>query len=141
MAETEIERKFENFTLRLGSIDTKLRINEQNLLNLQNRVQLLSKNLLDLKKETRGELDSLSNKTEKIKEDLDKLSLKIKGSESYLVNASIDKKIEQLKAFQKKFLTPNLTKEEAEKILDATLKILEDINGSNQKKKTKKTTV
>ena len=121
MAETETERKIEDLTLRINSIDTKIRINEQNLLNLQSRVQLLSKNLIDLKKEVRDEVDESARKGEKIEKLVNELNKKIKSFRRGSAGLALTSEIKGPGEKQE------MTKEDAEKALDNVLKLTEEL--------------
>lgn len=119
MAETQVERKIEDIFLRLNSTDTKIKINEQNLLNLQSRVQLLSKNLLDLKKEVRDQVDSITRKNSKMERLVNDLKKKVERFERKGISELISKGEEIKKPSE-------MTKEEAEKVLDNILKMMEE---------------
>lgn len=101
----------------LNSLSTKTKINEQNIMNLHNKFQVLSRNFLDFKKEIR---DKVGSGAEKDFEELEKkIDKKMK---------QIDKKIEMLEKKKKikEAVSPTskkgMTSEEADKILDNILK-------------------
>lgn len=104
---------------RLNSIETKIRINEQNLLNDRQHSQLINKNLLDLKKEIRERLDAVSHETKELKIQVEELSGKVDvvGKQ---VKARVVRKAAPPKPVN--LAKPQMSSNEASKILDNILK-------------------
>lgn len=108
----------------IGSVETKTRINEQNILNAQKKVQLLSRNFLDLKKELREKVDLVFQKNHEMEKSVKKLTAAVERLEKKLPKYA---KSEDVKAVQKfhesvNVFKPELSKEEAGSILDDILK-------------------
>ena len=114
-------QELQQISATVSSLSTKIRINEQNILNLQSRVQLLSRNFLDLKKEMRGKTDIAVEKSnyaeKKIKEIMKKLEKFEK--EGFVSSGKDDKKEPDISK-------PKMTAEEAENILDDILEETKD---------------
>ena len=66
-----------NLQMKLSSVETKIRINEQNLLNDRQHSQLINKNLLELKKEVRERLDKASQENRELSTRVDELSKRV----------------------------------------------------------------
>ncbi|MFO7872371.1 MAG: hypothetical protein R6U26_01865 [Candidatus Undinarchaeales archaeon] len=109
--------QYQDINSMLNSLSTKTRINEQNIMNLHNKLQVLSRNFLDFKKEIRDKVGSGVGK------DFEELEKKIDKKMK-----QIDKKIEMLEKKKKikEAVSPTskkgMTSEEADKILDNILK-------------------
>lgn len=99
-----------------ASVYTRIRINEQNIMNLQDKVQMLSKNFLNLKKEVRDRLSESSGGASKVGENLKKRIEKIEEKVEKLEKFGVEKgkKEEEIKK--------GMTEEEADKALDDILK-------------------
>lgn len=88
--EAQSQRNFMNdINWRLSSLDTKIRINEQNILNEGRRIQLISKNFLEFKKEIREKLEhvleenhEIDKKFSDISKDIERLELLQKRMET-----------------------------------------------------------
>ncbi len=105
---------------RLTSLETKIKLNEQNFFNLQERMQLLNKNFLDLKKEIRDRVDNITDEIHDLEKRIDSLREKF----SQAPKAS---DVEQIKKFHQTInvFKPDMSADEAKNILDDVLQRLE----------------
>ena len=105
---------------RLSSVETKVKLNEQNFFNLQERVQLFSQNFLDLKTELRNRADNLTEELHDLEKKVDSLGTKYAQSPK-----AAD--VEEIKKFHKAInvFSPDMSKDDAKKILDDVMRKLE----------------
>ena len=115
---------YEDLLWRMSSLETKVKINEQNLFNLQERMQLINTNFLDLKKEIRGRADNMSD-------ELHDLEKKLSSLREKFVQAPKAADVDQIKKFHQSInvLSPEMSADEAKNILDGVLKKL--VSGEN----------
>jgi len=114
-----------NMSWKLSNLDTKIRINEQNLISERRRVQLINKNLLDLKTEIRDKLDSVTTQSRELKQKMTALEKKVAKVEVKLSKKFAGKdEVHELKKFSESFnmFGTDMSKTEADKILDEILK-------------------
>lgn len=74
---TDTRSLINNLSMRISNLDTKVRINEQNILNEGRRIQLVNKNVLDFKKEIREKVERLMEASHDLQKALEKLGQKI----------------------------------------------------------------
>ena len=105
---------------RITSLETKVKLNEQNFFNLQERMGLINKNFLDLKKEIRDRADNLSDEMHDLEKKVSSLSEKF-------VKAPKAADVEQIKKFHESInvFKPDMSTDEAKNILDEVLHKLE----------------
>lgn len=112
---------------RISSLETKVKLNEQNFFNLQERMQLINKNFLDLKKELRDRVDNLTDEAHDIEKTVKDLQSKVEKVGSKLATAPRGEDVEQIKKFHETInvFKPEMSADEAKNILDGVLKQLE----------------
>lgn len=112
---------------KLSGIETKVKLNEQNFFNLNERMQLLSQNFLDIKKELLGKMDNLTEETHEIEKAFQELNEKMAKMDSRVMRVPKAEDVEQIKKFHQSInvFKPEMSREEADKILDDVLKKLE----------------
>ena len=107
-------------TWKLNNMETKVRINEQNIMNDRRHVQLLNRGLLDLKKEVREKLDSVLSERHTVSKKVEELSIKVDSLERRVKKFVKREEISALQKFHENFnyFDNEMTKEEADRILD-----------------------
>jgi len=103
---------------KVNSVDTKTRINEQNIMNERRHVQLVNKNLLSLKKELRDRVGQISRDSSDIKKKLQELEAKVTKLEE-TVKRGVPKKRERPKL---DIFKSELSGEDADAVLDNLIK-------------------
>jgi len=76
------QEMFESLSWRLNNLDTKLRITEQNVVNMRNHSQLINQNFLDLKKEVRDSVSNVQTKNHDLERELKQVQDKLTELES-----------------------------------------------------------
>ncbi len=111
---------------KISSLETKVKLNEQNFFNLQERMQLISTNFLDLKKELRERADNITEETREIESTIKDLRSKISKLESQAASAPKAEYSESVKKFPAPMaaLTTEMSSEDAKNALDSVLKKL-----------------
>ena len=121
MPTENIQSVLSDLSYRLANLETKIRLNEQNFFNSQEKVQLLSKNFLDLKKELLNRVDNLTQEMHEVEKAVLELKKKVSSFETKITAAP------QQPAF--KSLLPvephNISPEQAKSALDDVLRRLE----------------
>ncbi|MDP7282138.1 MAG: hypothetical protein QF475_00670 [Candidatus Undinarchaeales archaeon] len=109
-----------NLTWKVNNIETKVRINEQNVMNDRRHVQLLNKNVLDLKKEMRTKLDGILKERHDGTKKIEELTTRVENMERRVKKFVKRTEISAIKKFHENFnyFDNDMTKEEADKILD-----------------------
>lgn len=110
---------------KINNLDSKIRINEQNVLNERKQVQLLNKNFLDFKKEMRDKVDLLLQENRKVQETMTKLQGLLSTMESKMKKGYARKEdVSELKKHEESVnvFKPEMSKAEANRVLDEILK-------------------
>jgi len=108
---------FDSLSWRFNNLDTKVRINEQNLLNMRKHSQLINQNFLDLKKEIRESVVNIQKTSHDMERKVNELSSKLNELESRLTQVQ---KTPFTKAKAKK-PHEELAEKSADQILDEIL--------------------
>ncbi|MFH1424448.1 MAG: hypothetical protein ABIG20_02070 [archaeon] len=96
------EEVLNELSWRVNSLDSKIRINEQNILNERKQIQLINRNFLELKKELRERIDNLMQDMREIKDKISKVKIPARSVLALGASAS----------------GAGMTKEDAKRILD-----------------------
>ena len=114
------QQEVSNLTWKVNNIETKVRINEQNVMNDRRHVQLLNKNVLDLKKEMRTKLDGILKERHDGTKKIEELTTRVENMERRVKKFVKRTEISAIKKFHENFnyFDNDMTKEEADKILD-----------------------
>jgi len=126
---------------KLNNIETKVRINEQNIINDRRHVHLMSRNLLSIKKEVHEKLDTLLHGSNDVTTTIAKLEKRVSALEKLSKKLVHKKDIIALQRFHENFnyFDKEMTKEEADRILDGIVRKYEhaskiDENGKKSPK-------
>ncbi|MFH1450799.1 MAG: hypothetical protein ABIF92_02360 [archaeon] len=114
----------ESLMWKVNNLETKVRINEQNIINDRRHVQLLNRNVLDLKKELRDKLDAVMQQRGDLPKKISDLELKVQNIEAKLKKLVKREEIHALQKFHEHFnyFDKEMSKEEADRILDNIVK-------------------
>ena len=108
------EEVLQNTNWRINTLESKIRVNEQNVFNMRKHMQMINHNLLDFKKEMREKLDGLLRQNSELAAATDKLRIVIdKMGKQKKPTASPAEPVA---------LKKDMTEGEASKVLDEILK-------------------
>ncbi|MDP7282215.1 MAG: hypothetical protein QF475_01065 [Candidatus Undinarchaeales archaeon] len=113
-----------DMTWRMNNLETKARINEQNIINDRRHVQILNKNVLDLKKELRTKTDSVMSGRQDVSKTVTELVTRVENIERRMKRLVKREEVLAMKKFHENFnyFDKDMTTEEADHILDDILK-------------------
>jgi len=103
-----------NLKLQVSTLESKIRVNEQNIFNMRKHMQMVNHNLLDFKKEMRKKLDALMQQNADLEAATDKLRIAIESV--------VKTKERDVKVVKSTKVNKNMGKAEATKVLDDILK-------------------
>ena len=109
-----------DLTWKLNNLETKVRINEQNIMNDRRHVQLINTSILDLKKELREKTGNVLQEKHGLLKRVSGLELKMEHLERRLKRFARREELATLQKFHKSFnyFDNEMTKDEADHILD-----------------------
>jgi hypothetical protein len=120
---------------------TKVRINEQNVINERKHAQLLNKNLIDFKGELRGKIDSITQQNRELKLSVNRVKEQIKTFTKKLKDLPSKAELNELRRIQESatLYGRDMSKDEADDILDKVLSQIEhretgEENGTTEEK-------
>ncbi len=130
-----------DFGWRLNSLTTKVRINEQNVINERKHAQLLNKNLIDFKGEIRGKIDSITQQNRELKLSMDRVKEQIKTLTKKLNDLPSKAELNELRRVQESatLYGRDMSKDEADEILDKVLSQIEHRESGEENGNTKET--
>ena len=122
------KQQVSSLSWKLNNLETKARINEQNILNDRRHVQIMNRNILDLKKEFRDKLDKIMTERHDVTKKVSDLEVKVKNMERRVKRFVKKEEISAMKKFHESFnyFDTQMTKEEADNILDDIVKKAEE---------------
>jgi len=114
------QQKVIDLTWKLNNMETKVRINEQNIINDRRHVQLMSRNSLDIKKEVREKMGTILTERHDLGKKVSDLEARVKALEKLSGNFVKKGEITALQKFHQNFnyFDKEMTKEEADRVLD-----------------------
>jgi len=117
-----------NLIWKLNNLETKVRINEQNIVNDRRHVQILNSAILELKQEMRDKVDTVLHDKHDLKKKVANLEIKVEGLERKLKRFVKKEEVAALQKFHQNFnyFDTDMTKDEADKILDNIVKKSEE---------------
>ncbi|HIK02233.1 TPA: hypothetical protein H1012_00105 [archaeon] len=121
MPTENIQSVLSDLSYRLANLETKIRLNEQNFFNSQEKVQLLSKNFLDLKKELLNRVDNLTQEMHEVEKAVLELKKKVSSFETKITVAPQQLGFRPLPPVE----PHNISPEQAKSALDDVLRRLE----------------
>lgn len=128
-----------DFEWRLNSLTTKVRINEQNVINERKHAQLLNKNLIDFKGEIRGKIDSVTQQNRELRLAVDRIKDQVKALTKKLKDIPSKAELNELRRIQESatLYGKDMSKDEADKILDNVLSQIETRDSKEENGNTK----
>ncbi|HIJ99353.1 TPA: hypothetical protein H1011_00830 [archaeon] len=128
-----------DFGWRLNSLITKVRINEQNVINERKHAQLLNKNLIDFKGEIRGKMESITQQNRELKLSMDRVKEQIKTLTKKLNDLPSKAELNELRRIQESatLYGRDMSKDEADEILDKVLSQIEHRESGEENGNTK----
>ena len=122
------KQQVSSLSWKLNNLETKARINEQNILNDRRHVQIMNRNILDLKKEFRTKLDKIMTERHDVTKKVSELEVKVQNLERRVKRFVKREEISAMKKFHEGFnyFDTQMTKEEADNILDDIVKKAEE---------------
>ena len=128
-----------DFGWRLNSLTTKVRINEQNVINERKHAQLLNKNLIDFKGEIRGKIDSVTQQNRELRLAMDRIKDQVKALTKKLKDLPSKAELNELRRIQESatLYGKDMSKDEADKILDNVLSQIESRDSEEENGNTK----
>ncbi len=121
--QTQKQVDVSDFEWRLNALMTKVRINEQNVINERKHAQLLNKNLIDFKGELRGKIDSITQQNRELKLSVNRVKEQIKTFTKKLKDLPSKAELNELRRIQESatLYGRDMSKDEADDILDKVL--------------------
>jgi len=121
------QQQVTDLTWKLNNLETKARINEQNIINDRRHVQLISKNILNLKKEIREKMDTILTGRHDLGKNVSDLIERVKALEKLSKKFVKKGEITALQKFHQNFnyFDKEMTKEEADRVLDDIVRKVE----------------
>ncbi|MDP7260382.1 MAG: hypothetical protein QGI80_00245 [archaeon] len=139
--QTQKQVDVSDFEWRLNALMTKVRINEQNVINERKHAQLLNKNLIDFKGELRGKIDSITQQNRELKLSVNRVKEQIKTFTKKLKDLPSKAELNELRRIQESatLYGRDMSKDEADDILDKVLSQIEhretgEENGTTEEK-------
>ncbi|MAF89151.1 MAG: hypothetical protein QF775_02285 [archaeon] len=125
--QTQKQVDVSDFEWRLNALMTKVRINEQNVINERKHAQLLNKNLIDFKGELRGKIDSITQQNRELKLSVNRVKEQMKTLTKKLKDLPSKAELNELRRIQESatLYGKDLSKDEADDILDKVLSQIE----------------
>lgn len=122
------QEEMSSITWKLNNLETKVRINEQNVINDRRHVQLLNGNVLAMKKEFREKLDKILQQRTDYAKGIADLTNRVSALEGQMKKAVKRTEISAMQKFHEHFnyFDNEMSKEEADRILDDILKTTEN---------------